>query len=189
MILVSVAANSTEARARLEAMLSGSTRIKTGAAPGDGDVVLMEDPGRAALAELPPAPVVILLSDLVDARAVSAAWRAGVRGVLARDSAGPVELESALLAAHAGLMVSSPETAFAREEAENDGEMAEPLSEREIEVLDLVAAGLANKVIAYQLGITEHTVKSHMSSIFAKLGAGSRTEAVSLGVRRGLVML
>ena len=67
--------------------------------------------------------------------------------------------------------------------------LAEPLSERELEVLDVIAEGLSNKLIAHRLGISEHTVKTHVASIFAKLGATSRTEAVSLAIRRGLVML
>jgi DNA-binding NarL/FixJ family response regulator len=68
-------------------------------------------------------------------------------------------------------------------------ELAEPLSDRELEVLDLLAEGLSNKLIAHRLNISEHTVKTHIASIFMKLGASSRTEAVSRAVRRGLVML
>ncbi len=63
------------------------------------------------------------------------------------------------------------------------------LSQREQEVLHLLALGLPNKTIAAQLTISEHTVKFHVASIMAKLGATSRTEAVRLGVRRGLVVL
>jgi DNA-binding NarL/FixJ family response regulator len=65
----------------------------------------------------------------------------------------------------------------------------EPLTGREREVLELVSQGLSNKMIARQLQISEHTVKFHISSISAKLGASSRTEAVSRGVRRGLITL
>jgi DNA-binding NarL/FixJ family response regulator len=68
-------------------------------------------------------------------------------------------------------------------------ELQEPLSDRELEVLDLLSEGLSNKLIAHRLGISEHTVKTHVASIFAKLGAASRTEAVSQAIRRGLVML
>ncbi|MBA2450212.1 MAG: response regulator transcription factor [Chloroflexi bacterium] len=66
---------------------------------------------------------------------------------------------------------------------------AEELTGREHEVLQLVAQGLANKTIAARLQISEHTVKFHVAAILAKLGAGSRTEAVHLGARRGLVVL
>jgi DNA-binding NarL/FixJ family response regulator len=68
-------------------------------------------------------------------------------------------------------------------------ELAEPLTPRESEVLQMLASGFANKTIAARLKISEHTVKFHVASILGKLGAGSRTEAVSLGIRRGLVLL
>jgi DNA-binding NarL/FixJ family response regulator len=67
--------------------------------------------------------------------------------------------------------------------------LLEALTERENEVLQLLAQGLANKQIALALGISEHTVKFHISAIYAKLGANNRTEAVRLGVQRGLVIL
>ncbi len=63
------------------------------------------------------------------------------------------------------------------------------LTPRELEVLRLVARGLSNKEIAADLGITTHTVKYHLAAVLEKLGVRSRTEAVSLGVRRGLVPL
>jgi DNA-binding NarL/FixJ family response regulator len=63
------------------------------------------------------------------------------------------------------------------------------LTTREREVLELVAQGLPNKAIASRLGISDHTVKFHLSSIFSKLGASSRTEAVRRGVRAGLITL
>ncbi len=62
-------------------------------------------------------------------------------------------------------------------------------TERELQVLELLAQGLANKQIALALGISEHTVKFHLSGIYTKLGASSRTEAVRLGVRQGLILL
>ena len=68
-------------------------------------------------------------------------------------------------------------------------ELAEPLSDRELEVMGLLVEGLSNKLIAHRLSISEHTVKTHVASIFAKLGASSWTEAVSQAIRRGLVRL
>lgn len=65
----------------------------------------------------------------------------------------------------------------------------EPLTARELEVLQLMALGLPNKIIAARLHISEHTAKFHVSSIMMKLGAASRTEAVTLGARRGLLIL
>jgi DNA-binding CsgD family transcriptional regulator len=66
---------------------------------------------------------------------------------------------------------------------------AEPLTAREAEVLGLLSQGLPNKQIALRLQISEHTVKFHIAAIFAKLGAASRTEAVSIGARQGLITL
>ena len=63
------------------------------------------------------------------------------------------------------------------------------LTPREIEVLRMIAEGLGNKEIASKLGISDHTVKFHTSSIFAKLGASNRAEAVTLGIREGLIMV
>ncbi len=68
-------------------------------------------------------------------------------------------------------------------------QLVEHLTRREIEVLQLLAAGLGNKEIASRLHISEHTAKFHVASILSKLGAATRTEAVTLGIRRGLVML
>lgn len=67
--------------------------------------------------------------------------------------------------------------------------IASPLTPREIEVLRLIADGAGNKIIAHRLGISDHTVKFHVTSILSKLHAGTRTEAVMLGVRKGLVYL
>ncbi len=65
----------------------------------------------------------------------------------------------------------------------------EPLTSREREVLDLLGQGLSNQRIAERLAISEHTAKFHVGSVLTKLGASSRTEAVSLGLRRGLITL
>ncbi len=63
------------------------------------------------------------------------------------------------------------------------------LTSREKEVLRLMADGASNKIIAHKLGISDHTAKFHVTSLFSKLGAGSRTEAVTLGIRMGLIYL
>jgi DNA-binding NarL/FixJ family response regulator len=77
----------------------------------------------------------------------------------------------------------------ARPLAEGDDMDVESLTPREIEVLELVAAGLPNKTIAARLGISAQTVKFHLTSITGKLGAANRTDAVRRGVRRGLITL
>ena len=73
--------------------------------------------------------------------------------------------------------------------SETSAAVAEELTARELQVLRLVAAGLGNKEIAGRLEISEHTVKFHVASIMGKLGAGSRTEAVTLAIRRGSIMI
>jgi DNA-binding NarL/FixJ family response regulator len=104
------------------------------------------------------------------------------------------ELIAAVQALHAGLVVASPEwmaTALTQRPgpAADLDALVEPLTERETEVLQLLAQGLSNKQIAVRLFISEHTVKFHVSSIYGKLGATNRAEAVRLGVQRGFVML
>nr|WP_242045938.1 response regulator transcription factor [Leptolyngbya sp. FACHB-16] len=93
-----------------------------------------------------------------------------------------------------GLVVLHPEVAEAllkglAEPDEPEVASDAPLTPREIEVLQLLATGLGNKAIARQLNISEHTVKFHISSIFSKLNATSRTEAVTLGMRQGLIFI
>jgi NarL family two-component system response regulator YdfI len=73
--------------------------------------------------------------------------------------------------------------------AEESEWIEEPLTPREIEVLELLAEGRSNKSIAERLGISDQTVKFHLASIFGKLGASTRTEAVRLALRRGLISL
>jgi DNA-binding NarL/FixJ family response regulator len=116
-----------------------------------------------------------------------------VRAVLPSDvSAG--QLRAALEAAAAGLVVVHPSelSGVLPAPAELSAplrELPEPLTRREREVLQMISAGLGNKEIAGRLSISEHTVKFHVASILGKLGASSRTEAVSIGIRHGLVLL
>jgi DNA-binding NarL/FixJ family response regulator len=70
---------------------------------------------------------------------------------------------------------------------EAEDEFSEEITSRETEVLRMLAEGLVNRDIGVRLGISEHTVKFHISSILDKLGASTRTEAVTLGIRRGLI--
>jgi NarL family two-component system response regulator YdfI len=136
---------------------------------------------------------VIVLSEQPRASWLSKALRAGVRAVLSRDAT-PEQLRAALEAAAAGLIVVHPTEldtvlpATVGSSAAVD-ELLEPLTRREREVLQMLASGLANKEIATRLAISDHTVKFHVASILGKLGVSSRTEAVSAGIRRGLVML
>lgn len=119
-------------------------------------------------------------------------WRA--LGLLPLEAA-PDELAAALRALVEGLWVGTPELVApllrrgVELAATEDEAPIEPLTDREAEVLQLLVRGLANKQIAVALGISEHTVKFHISSIYAKLDASNRTEAVRVGLQRGLVVL
>jgi two-component system, NarL family, response regulator YdfI len=136
---------------------------------------------------------VIMLSERVKAAWISEALRAGVRAVLPREVT-PEQLRATLEAAAAGLVVVHPAElgavlpATVGSSAPVD-ELLEPLTKREREVLQMLAGGLANKEIAARLTISDHTVKFHVASILGKLGVSTRTEAVSVGIRRGLVLL
>jgi two-component system, NarL family, response regulator YdfI len=136
---------------------------------------------------------VVILGDGITPAASADALRAGIRAALPGDIS-PDQLVAALQAVASGLLVLHPSHVNERLPAGSSpsrvlDELAEALTRRELEVLQMLAAGLSNKEIAARLSISEHTVKFHVASILGKLGAGSRTEAVSLGIRRGLVLL
>ncbi len=212
MIRVFIVAASPLIRAGLQSMLADSRFDIVGSAADleslsgqfvdvEPDVVLVEAATYAQeellnaleVAELAQEYPVILLSEQPKTAWLSKALRAGVRAVLPRDIA-PEQLRAALEAAAAGLVVIHPSeldtvlSATVGPSAPLD-ELLEPLTRREREVLQMLAAGLANKEIAARLAISDHTVKFHVASILGKLGASTRTEAVSAGIRRGLVML
>jgi len=117
-----------------------------------------------------------------------------VQGLLPGE-AGPEEICTAVAALSRGLLVVHPVfERFAggipdRTPARGYAARQDTLTAREIEVLRMIAEGLPNKAIAAELGITSHTVKFHIASILQKMGAQSRTEAVTLGVRHGLLLL
>ena len=164
------------------------------------------DSGRigdaVALAEVATAHDIplVLLADPQSTAEMTAILRAGTRGVLLSDASGE-EVYAALLATSQGLLVLDPElgpswslslaqAAGYEETTEGIGlALADPLTEREREVLSLLALGLPNKSIAKRLAISEHTVKFHVGSILSKLDAGGRTEAVTKAARRGLLAL
>jgi DNA-binding NarL/FixJ family response regulator len=164
------------------------------------DVVLVDLPHPdpqflPAIRALPPhSAAIVALIDDPEARWSAAALRSGVQAILPRDSS-PQEMEVAIRASHLGLVLLEPELAAdlaGQVRNQTEEPVQTPLGEltaREIEVLRLLAEGAANKEIAQRLGISDHTVKFHISSILAKLGATSRTEAVTLGVRMGLIVL
>jgi DNA-binding NarL/FixJ family response regulator len=115
--------------------------------------------------------------------------RAGARGYLLK-GASRQEIFDAVRTVHAGGSLLEPGvTTRLLDHVRDGGEQTEPLTPRELEVLALISEGLHNSEIAGRLFVTERTVKFHVSSILAKLGADNRTEAVALAARRGLIRM
>ena len=212
MIRVLMWAKSDITRAGLEAIVRADSRFQVA---GEGmeqadllsrvreaapDVILL-DLGAASIARLlagfseqPAAPAVVALVDDLRRADVLRVLQSGVRAVIARES-NPSEITGALAAAYDGLAVFSPEVLEVllptSTELTGADELppGEPLTDRESEVLGLLADGAGNKEIAVRLHISEHTVKFHVSSILGKLGAASRTEAVARGYKEGLILM
>jgi DNA-binding NarL/FixJ family response regulator len=141
------------------------------------------------------APAFVVLADAPTASWTADALRSGARGVLPRDAT-PDEIIAALEAAAVGLVTLTGDIATELVSASRASTAprpahppTQPLTRREIEVLGMLAEGLANKNIAARLGISEHTVKTHVASILTKLDAFSRAEAVAIGARQGLILL
>ena len=183
MIRVFIVAESARSRERLEDLLDarrievvgGASNVENAAealAEEDAQVLLVEATNDsveelleilAATGVTRETAVVVLLDQSAPVWAGQAV-QAGVRGVLSTD-ADREQLALAIL------------------------EPAESLTARERQVLQMLAAGLGNKEIAARLKISEHTAKFHVASILGKLSASSRTEAVAIGLRRGLILL
>jgi DNA-binding NarL/FixJ family response regulator len=210
MIRVLIKASSPIAKAGLESLLQAHSGLRLAeessvdgrgmAAHSPPDVLLVEaitlaDPAARQAMDWAGAggPVVMLVRNPA-AEAVAEALRTGVKAVLSSGRSG-AEIVAAIEAAAAGLVVlDAPglETVLRAPSAVLSGGSAalvETLTPRELQVLQLLASGLGNKEIASRLEISEHTVKFHVAAIMGKLGAGSRTEAVTLGIRHGLIMI
>lgn len=200
MIKVGVVAEARAMRIGLREVLNGlpglsvvaeATRLDDLTAD-EADVVVVASP--ATFTRFESTEAILLLSDEPDEaqelfQLDLPAW--GVLPVNASED----EISAAIGALAEGLWVGTPGRMRellaqkpAHEMFDNEADV-QALTERETEVLQLTAQGLANKQIAMRLGISEHTVKFHLSSLYAKLGVGSRTEAVRSGARRGLVVL
>ncbi len=141
----------------------------------------------AIRSKLPDVEVLALTSVLEDASGVGAV-RAGAIGYMLKDTHAN-ELRRAIRTAAAGQVQLAPEAAARLMREVRTPDAPDPLTDRETEVLRLVADGFPNKAIARELGISEHTAKFHVSSVLSKLGAASRTEAVTTAARRGLLLL
>ena len=212
MIRVFIVAASPLARAGLENLLAARGAQVVGsiaaietladllseAAP---DVVLVDSSGEpiestlesVAASGLAVDVPLVIVGEGISAAASAEALRAGIRAALPADIS-PEQLVAALEAAASGLLVVHPSHAAeglpaAPAQTAVLDELTESLTRREVEVLQMLAGGLSNKEIAARLNISDHTVKFHVASILGKLGAASRTEAASIGIRRGLVLL
>jgi len=133
---------------------------------------------------------VVLLAEAPAPHLLAAALRGNIRAVLSPD-ANAEEIAAAIGSAAAGLVTLEPamlDTLAPHMRAASEA-LDEPLTPRELEVLGMLAEGLSNKLIAHGLAISEHTVKYHVTSIMAKLHAGSRTDAVMQGIRHGLILI
>lgn len=202
MIKVAVVAPAMALRVGLREVLGGLPEVEVAAeaarvselSGSAVDVLVLASPDGLRTLEPESSPAVLLLTDdLEDVRELQnrsfPVW-----GVLPLN-ASEDELGSAIRALGEGLWVGAP--ALLRSllrrpsvvEVSDTEPLPDPLTGRELEVLQMMANGLPNKQIALSLGISEHTVKFHLSSLYAKFGVTSRTEALRAGARRGLVVL
>jgi NarL family two-component system response regulator YdfI len=212
LIRVLVWAKSLIARAGLEAIVQADVRfaiVRADRESGDllavlracaPDIVLLDgsDSGTLRLsAEVLKAldgPSVVVLVENATRGELLRHLQDGPKSLLLRDSS-PNEIAAALQAASDGLVVMSPEILEilwpSGSEMTGFAELppGEPLTTRESEVLALLADGAGNREIATRLHISEHTVKFHVSSILNKLGATTRTEAVTRGYKEGLIVI
>ncbi len=195
MIRIAIAAASAVVRAGLESLLASAPGLEIAGSFADAagidalrpDVLLLA--GNAALPG--GAPAVVLTNEDQPSWTVDA-LRSGVRALLPRD-ASPAAILAAVDAAANGMALIDPQELEPLLAASAPPHALEApgatLTPRELEVLRMMADGAANKEIAWQLGISEHTVKFHVASILGKLDAGSRTEAVARGLRTGLILM
>ena len=201
-LIVSPKSSSRRALERILGQESGFVLLAGSDSGGLPDVIVLDGPDPhmsfPVLLEQQQSrdatPFVVLLED-VDGETGAGALRGGARAVLPRHAA-PEAIRAAVRAAAAGL--ASLPAAVARallDGASRDGARGpvddgeQLLTPRELEILTLLGDGLVNKQIAVRLGISEHTVKTHLAAIYEKLEASNRAEAVATGLRRGLIML
>jgi DNA-binding NarL/FixJ family response regulator len=203
-IRVLIAAPSAVVRAGLESLLAGVPGLDVTGVFADlhGTEELRPDVILAALpldqlngATESGGPAIVLLTDAEHPVWTAEALRMGVRATLPRDASAEAII-AAVEAAGSGMAVVDPleleallGAQFAVSPVSSTAAATATLTHRETEVLRLMAEGVANKEIAWRLGISEHTVKFHVASILGKLNASSRTEAVTRGLRQGLILM
>ncbi len=211
-VRVAVIAYLPQVRASLQALVEASPALRFAGSAGDAemladclagsvpDVVVIDvepeasDAPKAGFDQAHAPSALVLLTDEGDGDWILDALPGDAIAILPRDAM-PGEIVASIEAAAAGLYVLSPEILGRLLAGRNpprqtaSGMPFETLTLREIEVLAMLAEGLGNKEIARQLDISDNTVKFHLSSIFGKLGATNRTEAVMLGMRHGFIMV
>jgi len=205
-VRVLVVADSAVTRAGLESVITQGPTLSVAGSVSTGnliahvretqpDVVLLA--WRRGLEEsldswLESGPAFVLLTEDADQPPTRVGFRSGLRAILPLQASAR-EIAVAIEAAAEGLIVLHPDAVHSRQATGPAARPAEapdaPLTPREIEVLRLLAEGLANKNIAWKLNISEHTVKFHIASIFTKLNVSSRAEAVAIGIRQGVILL
>ena len=191
MIRVLIQVSSPALRAGLRALLSSDQTIRVVneslEEENEADVIITSASLASRLNdELDPpssAGILLLSDDQINVREMRRLHR--IWGVLPSDASAE-ELTTAIHALSQGLIVGTSALLF---ESESEPLEHGPLTDRELEVLGLLSKGLANKQIALSLGISEHTVKFHVSSIYTKLNVTNRTEAVRAGLRGGWIAL
>ena len=201
MTRVLVLSPSPVARAGLESLLRNSAGViqVVGSAASwsqysgeDPDVILADwengDELSSEISAGAPEAALVVMADDPGLPGIAEALRSGIRAVLSRHSSAS-QIVAAIEAAAAGFVVLQTGDLDGLLINPQPASLAEPLTPREVEVLGMLAEGQSNKSIAHRLGISEHTVKFHVTSIMGKLNAGSRTEAVTQGIRQGLIML
>ena len=184
--LVGEAGDGAEA-IRLAAELAPDVILMDLRMPGVGGIEAIQ-----AIKAAGPSPEIVILTTYDDDELILRGLRAGARGYLLKDVDRKVLFES-IRAAHRGELLLSPgvaNTVLTHLEAPDSATTRAPdqiLSQRELEVLELMVEGAPNKQIAARLAIAERTVKAHVTNIFNKLGAGSRAEAVAIALKSGLI--
>ncbi len=202
MIRVTIVSPNSAMRIGLRELLSRQSGIKVVGETIDlesvndkeTEVVVLASVYSARLLENNKSFAILFLTD--DVESLRGVFNSNVRawGVLSADATED-ELVAAVRAVGEGLWVGAPSLVgdlirlSGRRESSSNDSPVEPLTARELEVIQLMAQGLANKQIALKLGISEHTVKFHLSALYAKLGISSRTEAVKRGIELGLISL
>lgn len=201
MTRVYIASRSPLVRTSLESVLasrpgiviagSAATASPESITAADPDVVILDfSSGDDVGVELPLLPTILLVADDAVRAPTSSELDDGLRAILRVGASGD-ELAAAVQAAGAGLVALSAHTAagLVRSAARTDASDIEVLTPREAEVLRWMVDGLSNKAIAARMGISDNTVKAHVAAILAKLDASTRTEAVTIGLRHGLIVL